>query len=658
MKKTFFISLLVNLISLSAFSQIVAPVHWSFTSNNLGNNEYELVFTANIDKPWHLYSQKIDEQPPATLFTFTENTNFELIGIVEETESVEVYDPNFEMMIRYFSEKAVFKQKVKIAENSLTTIQGVIEFMCCDDTRCLPPTEIDFSFKDLGNGQTNNQETQISKLEETQNSIGDSESTSKTLWVFFFIALMSGFVGVLTPCVYPMIPLTVSFFMNNSKNKTQAKTNALVFGLSIIIIYTFIGVLVSVLFGADSIKSVSSHWITNTIFFLLFAVFSASFFGLFEFVLPTKLTNKSDQKADKGGFIGAFFMALTLVLVSFSCTAPFVGGILVEASTGSIIMPAVGMFGFSLAFALPFTLLAFFPSFMGKLPKSGGWLNSVKVVLGFIILALGFKFLLVPNQALNLGLSREFFIAIWIVLFTLMGFYLLGKIKFAHDSDVNHLSVPRLFFVVATFTFVIYLLPGMIGAPLKVISGFLPVESSFNIVELIRKNQTVVVSATPKTEICEEPKYADILHLPHGLQGYFDYEQGMACAKKLNKPVMLDFKGHSCTNCKVMEKNVWSDPEVLKRLSEDYIIIALYVDERTEMDESDWIMSKTDGKLKKTIGKKNADLQVENFRVNAQPFYALVDHDGNKLVEPTAFDLNVDRFIEFLDKGKTEFKNR
>lgn len=360
MKKTFFISLLVNLISLSAFSQIVAPVHWSFTSNNLGNNEYELVFTANIDKPWHLYSQKIDEQPPATLFTFTENTNFELIGIVEETESVEVYDPNFEMMIRYFSEKAVFKQKVKIAENSLTTIQGVIEFMCCDDTRCLPPTEIDFSFKDLGNGQTNNQETQISKLEETQNSIGDSESTSKTLWVFFFIALMSGFVGVLTPCVYPMIPLTVSFFMNNSKNKTQAKTNALVFGLSIIIIYTFIGVLVSVLFGADSIKSVSSHWITNTIFFLLFAVFSASFFGLFEFVLPTKLTNKSDQKADKGGFIGAFFMALTLVLVSFSCTAPFVGGILVEASTGSIIMPAVGMFGFSLAFALPFTLLAFF----------------------------------------------------------------------------------------------------------------------------------------------------------------------------------------------------------------------------------------------------------------------------------------------------------
>lgn len=661
MKKTFFISLLVSLISLSAFSQIEEPVHWKFTSNDLGNNEYELVFTADIDEPWHLYSQKIEQQPPATLFTFAENANVEYIGIVEETESIEVFDPNFDLMIRYFSHHAVFTQKVKMADNSLSTIKGTIEFMSCDDTRCLPPTEIDFEFKDLGNGSVNSMANQTNdKVLETGNASDNSASDgeNKSLWVFFFIALMSGFVGVLTPCVYPMIPMTVSFFMNNTKNKLQAKTNAMVFGLSIIIIYTFIGVLVSVLFGSDSIKSVSSHWITNTIFFLLFAVFSASFFGLFEFILPTKLTNKSDQQADKGGLIGAFFMALTLVLVSFSCTAPFVGGILVEASTGSIIMPAVGMFGFSLAFALPFTLLALFPSFMGKLPKSGGWLNSVKVVLGFVILALGLKFLLVPNQALGLGLTREFFIAIWIVLFTLLGFYLLGKIKFAHDSDVNHLSVPRLFFVIVTFTFVVYLVPGMIGAPLKAISGFLPTESSFNIVELIGKNQTVSASVNPKSEICEEPKYGDILHLPHGLQGYFDYEQGMACAKKLNKPVMLDFKGHSCTNCKVMEKNVWSDPEVLKRLSEDYVIIALYVDDRTEMDESDWVTSNVDGKLKKTIGKKNADFQVEKYRMNAQPFYVLVDHDGNQLVEPRAFDLSVEGFADFLDKGKAEFENK
>lgn len=660
MKKTFFISLLISLISMSAYSQVEQPVHWSFTSKNLGNNEYELIFTADIDEPWHMYSQKIEMQPPATLFTFAENANVEFIGIVEETESIEVYDPNFEMMIRYFSHQGVFTQKVRIIGNSLTTIKGTIEFMSCDDTKCLPPTEIDFEFKDLGTGTADNAKSPETKTVETQNSVGDPDTNSsdKSLWVFFFIALMSGFVGVLTPCVYPMIPMTVTFFMNSSKNKIQAKTNAMVYGLSIIIIYTFIGVLVSVLFGSDSIKSVSSHWITNTIFFLLFAIFSASFFGLFEFVLPSKLTNKSDQQADKGGIIGAFFMALTLVLVSFSCTAPFVGGILVEASTGSIIMPAVGMFGFSLAFALPFTLLALFPSWMGKLPKSGGWLNSVKVVLGFIILALGLKFLLVPNQALGWGLSREFFIAIWIVLFTLLGFYLLGKIKFSHDSDVNHISVPRLFLVIATFTFVVYLIPGMIGAPLKAISGFLPTESSFDLVELIGKNQTVGVSAAPKSEICEEPKYGDILHLPHGLQGYFDYEQGMACAKKLNKPVMLDFKGHSCTNCKVMEKNVWSDPEVLKRLSEDYVIIALYVDDRTEMEEADWVTSKIDGKLKKTIGKKNADFQVEKYRVNAQPYYVLVDHEGNQLVEPRAFDLSVSGFVEFLDKGKAEFGKR
>jgi len=660
MKKTFFISLLISLISMSAFSQIEEPVHWSFTSKNLGNNEYELIFTADIDEPWHMYSQKIEMQPPATLFTFAENTNVEFIGIVEETESIEVFDPNFDLMIRYFSHKGVFTQKVKIIGNSLTTIKGSIEFMSCDDTKCLPPTDIDFEFKDLGTQTTDIAKSSATKGNVIQNSIGNSDSGSsdKSLWVFFFIALMSGFVGVLTPCVYPMIPMTVTFFMNSSKNKIQAKTNAMVYGLSIIIIYTFIGVLVSVLFGSDSIKSVSSHWITNTIFFLLFTVFAASFFGLFEFVLPSKLTNKSDQQADKGGIIGAFFMALTLVLVSFSCTAPFVGGILVEASTGSIIMPAVGMFGFSLAFALPFTLLALFPSWMGKLPKSGGWLNSIKVVLGFVILALGLKFLLVPNQALGWGLTREFFIAIWIVLFTLLGFYLLGKIKFAHDSDVNHISVPRLFLVIATFTFVVYLIPGMIGAPLKAISGFLPTESSFDLVELIGKNQTVGVSVNPKSEICEEPKYGDILHLPHGLQGYFDYEQGMACARKLNKPVMLDFKGHSCTNCKVMEKNVWSDPEVLRRLSEDYVIIALYVDDRTEMEESDWVTSNVDGKVKKTIGKKNADLQVEKYRVNAQPYYVLVDNEGKQLVDPRAFDLSVSGFVEFLDKGKTEFEKR
>lgn len=650
--KTFILGILL-LASQFGMTQILEPVIWSFSHNDLGNKEYELVFTADIDSPWHLYSQKIEMQPPATLFVFEENANVEFIGKVIETESVEVFDPNFDMMIRYFSDQAVFTQKIKIIEGNSAVIKGTVEFMSCDDTKCLPPTELDYKFV-IGEKQI------VAKAAvEEPITTTDDDTDNKSLIVFFFIAFGAGLLGLLTPCVYPMIPMTVTFFMNSSGgSKIKSRTNAIVFGLSIILIYTLIGVLVTVLFGADSIKMVSSHWITNTIFFLLFTFFAASFFGMFELILPASLTNKSDKQVDKGGFIGSFFMALTLVLVSFSCTAPFVGGILVEAATGSFIKPIVGMFGFSLAFALLFTFLAFFPSLLSKLPQSGGWLNSVKVVLGFIILALGTKFLLVPNQALGWDISREFFIAIWIVLFTLLGLYLLGKIKFAHDSPVNFISVPRLALIVATFTFVVYLIPGLIGAPLKAVSGFLPVESSFDLVELIGKRSGGAAVTNPKSEICEEPKYGDILHLPHGLQGYFDYEQGMACAKKLNKPVMLDFKGHACTNCKVMEKNVWSDPEVLKRLSEDYVVIALYVDDRTKLPESEWVTSPRDGKVKNTIGKINADLQIIKYGVNAQPFYVLVDYDGNSLVPPRAFDLDVDEYVDFLDKGLEEFKKR
>lgn len=628
-------------------SQILEPVTWNFSQKALGNNEFELVFTAKIDKPWHLYSQKIEMQPPATLFVFENNADFELIGKVIESESIEVFDPNFEIMIRYFSNQAIFTQKVKLLNEKSATIKGYIEFMSCDDARCLPPAEKEFTFV-------------IGDSEIEKNMVEDTSSAKDTgsLWIFFIIALGAGFVGVLTPCVYPMIPMTVTFFMNNSKNKFQAKINALFFGFSIIVIYTFIGVLVSVLFGSDAIKDVSSHWITNTIFFLLFAVFAASFFGLFEFVLPSSLTNKSDKKADKGGLIGTFFMALTLVLVSFSCTAPFVGGILVEAASGSILKPIVGMFGFSLAFALPFSTLALFPSWLGNLPKSGGWLNSVKVVLGFIILALGMKFLLVPNEILKWGITREFYIAVWIVLFTLMGFYLLGKIKFAHDSDISHIGVFRLLLIIATFTFVVYLIPGLFGAPLKPIAGFLPSDSSFNLIEIISKNKVNTVMIETESEICEEPKYNDLFTLPYGLKGYFDYEQGLRCAKKLNKPIFLDFKGHACTNCKVMEKNVWSNPEVLKRLKEDYVVIALYVDDPTKLNESDWITSSVDGKVKKTIGKKNADLQIEKFGVNAQPYYVLVDHQGNQLIPPRAFSLNIDEYIAFLDKGLEVFNSR
>ncbi|MBE9480548.1 MAG: thioredoxin family protein [Bacteroidetes bacterium] len=673
--------ILVLVLNLIGFSQILEPVKWEFSSRKISENEAELIFTAKIENKWHLYSQDIPMTPPATTFTFSENGKYELIGEVTESESIEEYDSNFEMNLKYFSDKAIFKQKIKLLSGSPFTIKGFVTFMCCDNTRCLPPTDVDFEFKFSGIeqafadskpqepekvkdiGKDYESELKEEKSEELiresiKISTTASESRSESLWIFFIIALLAGFVGALTPCVYPMIPMTVTFFMNSSKNKIRAKTNALFYGLSIIVIYTFIGVLVTVLFGSESIKNISSNWITNIIFFLLFTVFAASFFGLFEFVLPSSLTNKSDKQADKGGLIGTFFMALTLVLVSFSCTAPFVGGILVEASTGSIIKPTIGMFGFSLAFALPFTVLAFFPSWLNKLPKSGGWLNSVKVVLGFIILALGMKFLLVPNQALGWGITREFFIAVWIVLFTLLGFYLLGKIKFAYDSDINYIGVPRLLLIIITFTFVVYLIPGMFGAPLKAVSGFLPSESSFNLIEIISKSKGSAVSSDYKSNICEEPKYADLFKLPHGLQGYFDYEQGLACAEELNKPILLDFKGHACANCKVMEKTVWSDPEVLKRLSEDYVIIALYVDDRTELPESEWVTSTVDGKVKKTIGRKNTDFQISRFNVNAQPYYVLLDHNEGLLVEPRAYDKDIDEFVDFLDNGVREFEKR
>ena len=678
MKKLAIAGLLLILLPLYTFTQILEPVTWSFKVEQTSPEEATLLMTATIEEGWHLYSQDIPEGGPLpTIFEFEKSPNYSLIGKVEEPESITEYDPNFEMTLKFFDGKPVFKQKIKVLSKESFTITGYLEFMCCDDTKCLPPDDVDFTFKIKGNAAavagdkpaetttpqketTTQPEKHQTKelLEEFETDPIEMESESG-LWTFFVIALLAGFAGALTPCVYPMIPMTVTFFMSSSKTKFGSRMNALFYGLSIIVIYTFVGVLVSVLFGSDAIKDVSSNWITNVVFFLLFTVFAASFFGLFEIVLPSKLTNKSDKQVDKGGLIGTFFMALTLVLVSFSCTAPFIGGILVEASSGSIFMPTIGMFGFSIAFALPFTILAFFPSLLGKMPKSGGWLNSVKVVLGFVILAFGMKFLLVPNQALGWGLTRELFIAIWIVLFTLMGLYLMGKIKFSHDSDVKFISVPRLFWIIATFTFVIYLLPGMIGAPLRSVSAFLPAESSFNLIEIIGESGSGPATSTYETVLCEAPKHGDKFKLPHGLKGYFDYEQGMKCAKELNKPVLIDFTGHGCVNCKVMERSVWPDDEVMKRLREDYIIIALYVDDRTELPEEEWITSTVDGKVKKTIGKNNANFQVERYNVNAQPYYVLLDTNEEMLVQPRAFDQDVDGFVEFLDKGKEAFyKNK
>ena len=676
MKKVIHFFLGCILIPLFSFSQVLDPVKWTFKVEQNKPDEATLLIIAKADKGWHVYSQDIPKGGPIpTSFTFTKSKDYELIGKVTEPTPIEQHDPNFEMTLKFFSDKVVFKQKIKVLTNKDFTITGSLEYMCCDDKQCLPPNEVTYTFNVKGNPEAVSQETpsvtattvkqdsadtiKANPVTVSQTEVKVTQPASEdngSLWLFFIIALGVGFAGALTPCVYPMIPMTVSFFMSSSKSKAGAKINALFYGVSIIVIYTFIGVLVTLLFGPDFIKNVSSHWVTNLVFFLLFVTFAASFFGLFEIVLPSKLTNKADKQVDKGGLIGTFFMALTLVLVSFSCTAPFIGGILVEAATGSILKPVVGMFGFSLAFALPFTILAFFPSLLSKMPKSGGWLNSFKIVVGFLILAFGMKFLNVPNQALDWGITREVFVAVWIVLFTLMGFYLLGKISFSHDSPVQHIGVLRLLLIILTFTFVVYLLPGMIGSPLKAVSGFMPSESSFNLIEIIGSNKGNAAPAENKSPLCEEPKHGDLFKLPLGINGYFDFEQGLRCAKKLNKPILIDFTGHGCVNCKMMEKNVWPDPEVLRRLRDDYIMVALYVDDRTELPESEWITSTVDGQVKKTIGKKNVDFEISRFNVNAQPYYVLMDTSGNVLTAPRAYDLDVDSFVKFLDTGLENFR--
>ncbi len=695
MKKT---SILISIILLSvnfAFSQIFEPVKWSFQSKELGNNEVELVITASIENNWHLYSQDVPEGGPTkTIFYFYGMKGFEVVdksaSIVEEESykregeidymihfnepaGHEENDPIFKMMLKTFEDEAIFTKKLKLTNTEPLNISGYVYFGACDDKTCIPPnddSEFSFSFNgqkteeaattgtnDVSNGEHKGTYQILADMSIMESASLD-EISNKSLWQLFIFSILAGLAAILTPCVFPMIPMTVSFFMK--EKKSQGKKEAVFFGLSIIAIYTVIGTLIAVTLGVNFANWLSTHWVPNVLFFLIFVFFAASFFGMFEIVLPSWMINKSDAKADKGGYTGAFFMAFTLVLVSFSCTGPLVGAILVKAATGAWIEPIVGMLGFSFAFALPFAIFAFFPSMMNKLPKSGGWLNSVKVVLGFIELALGLKFLSIADQTYHWGiLDREVYLAFWIIIFVLMGFYLLGKIKFAHDSDVKHIGVPRLFLVIVTFTFVMYLIPGMFGAPLKALSGYLPPMTTidFDIDRISRENAMAASGVEQESSICETPKYHEFLHLPHGIQGYYDYEQGLACAKKLNKPVFVDFTGHGCVNCREMEANVWSDPRVIKRLKEDYVVISLYVDDKTRVDESEWVMSSVDGKLKKSIGKIYADLQIHNFNINAQPYYVLLGHKGELLAKPHAYDLDVDKYVRFLDEGIENFKN-
>ena len=639
-------------------AEVLTPVQWKISTEKISDDEIVITYQASIEEHWHLYSQHIDMAPPATTFEFEKNTGYELIGEIIESKSIEEFDKNFDMVLRYFSHEATFTAKIRLLTSEKVVVKGYLNYMVCDDTRCLPPTdeEFEFVFNDTKSASVA-QEENVEELSETKNDLtGEGENS---LWGFFWLSFVFGLAGILTPCVFPMIPMTVSFFMKGGENKAKGRMEATIYGISIVAIYVFIGSVLAVVAGPGIANFLSTHWLPNILFFVIFIFFAASFFGMFEIVMPHWIVNKSTANEDKGGFIGPIFMALTLVLVSFSCTGPIVGTILVESAGGQFLKPIIGMLGFSLAFALPFTGFAFFPQYLDKLPKSGGWLNSVKVVLGFLELALGLKFLSMADQTYHWGLlDREVYLALWIVIFTLMGIYLLGKLKFAHDSDLPYLGVPRLFLAIATFAFVMYMIPGMWGAPLKALSGYMPPMTSqdFDINKIVRNNAGSGGGAHVSQELCETPKYADDLHLPHGLEGYFDYDQALACAKEQNKPIFIDFTGHACVNCREMEANVWSDPKVLAMLRNDFIVTALYVDDKESLPEEDWVVSEYDGKTKKTIGAKFADMQIAKYNVNAQPYYVLLNPDGEMLVQPKAYDLNVDNYIKFLKAGLKNHK--
>ncbi|MDP4679779.1 MAG: thioredoxin family protein [Cyclobacteriaceae bacterium] len=653
------------LFSINSIGQIRQPASWTHESSKMEVNagdEIELIFRVKLEPTWHLYSADLDPEigPLPTVFEYTEDPSYELVGDIIQNGIHEEYDSIWEAYITYFSETAEFRQKVKILSSDVK-ISGKYEYQVCTtvDGICIAG-EDEFSF-DLNKGAKS-----VGSIDHTNKfevvidySKGDSSAdTPESLWGFAIIAFLAGLAGLLTPCVFPMIPMTVTFFSHDNSKRSASIRNALIYGISIIAIYTIAGTIVAKVNGPEFANWLSTHWLPNIFFFVIFVFFALSFLGLFEIVLPSSWVNKVDQQADKGGLYGAFFMAFTLVLVSFSCTGPIVGSILVESAGGQILKPIVGMFSFSLAFAIPFTLFAIFPEWLSSLPKSGGWLNSVKVVLGFLELALGLKFLSVADQVYHWGLlDREIYLALWIVIFALIGFYLLGKIRLPHDSVLEKIGVPRLILAIVSFAFVTYLIPGMFGAPLKGLAGYLPPMAThdYNLPQLIAESNGS--STLNQNGLCEEPKYAEMLHFPHGIKGYFDLDQAIKCAKKQNKPIFIDFTGHGCVNCREMETRVWSDPEVLKRLKNDYVMVALYIDEKTELPESDWYTSSFDNKVKKTIGKQNADFQISQFNNNAQPYYVLMDHNRMLITKPKAYDLSVKNFVEYLDTGKRKFQS-
>jgi len=675
MKKLLFI-----LIAFLAFgtvnSQILDPAKWTSKIEKKSETNYVLVFDAVIENDWHLYSQFTPDGGPLPLEIAFKNQkgNFNLVGKAKESKTRTAFNDIFEVNETFFEKKAQIRQEIVITNPKLTEIKVDFNYQVCKEV-CInveknftfkvpairrnsvvvTPTIVDVTPVDTALIDTtvaNVNEIKITKPAVKEVAVADSKPTEQRgLWSIFFIAFLSGFAALLTPCVFPMIPMTVSFFTKQSKTKAKGISNAIIYGVSIIFIYVVLGLLVTWIFGADALNALSTNVWFNIIFFIILVTFAASFLGAFEIMLPNSWANKVDSQADRGGIIGILFMALALAIVSFSCTGPIVGTLLVEAASKGGIAPVVGMFGFSLALALPFMLFAMFPGWLNSLPKSGGWLNTVKVVLGFLELALAFKFLSNADLVLQLHLlEREVFLAIWIAIFGTLAFYLFGKITLPHDSPMTHISVGRLSFGLVVLAFTIYLIPGLWGAPLKVISGFPPPmtysESPYGVGNSKGGSNT-------SAQILPEGAHLG----PHDLIAFEDYDKGVAYAKSVNKPILLDFTGYACVNCRKMEDYVWSDPAVLKILQDEVVLISLYVDSKKELPKNEQYISKETGKEIISIGNKWSDFQITKFKANAQPYYIILDTEGTMLSnKPESYNSDIDQYKAWLREGIDRFK--
>lgn len=643
--------LLAVVLPLSAqFSQ---PVNWKFESEQKGENIYEIRATGTFTTPgWHMYDLTDYGQsgPNSTVFTVTG----EGVKPLDEPHLLSkvniAYDDVFKMDIGTCEGKVIIAQTVELDGGRSADVEVNVEWQCCNDENCLPPADESATLSLKGS------------VGEAAPADGPQGSGRSGLLALILEAILWGFAMLLTPCVFPMVPMTVSFFIKGSENKAQGRFKAFMYGLFIVLLYTVpICVIIGLtwLLGGDSVTAdifnwLATHWLPNILFFIIFMLFAASFFGAFEITLPSKWVNSSDKKSDGKGLGGVFFLALTLVLVSFSCTGPIVGTVLIKSTQGEFWTPMVTMLAFSVAFALPFALLAFFPSMLKNLPKSGGWLNAVKVVLGFIEIALGFKFLSTADQTYHWHLlDREIYLAIWIVVFSLLGLYLLGKIRFANDSPVEHLTVPRLALAITVFSFVVYMVPGMWGAPLKGLSGYLPPITTQDFVLDPVQAGGPVSEVTPGQSAGSAPsrKYSDFLEMPYGIEAFFDYDEARAYAQETGKPLFIDFTGHGCVNCREMETRVWSDPRALKMLKQDYVVCSLFADDKKVVDEADWVTT-GDGKVLKSLGKINSHFALERFNVNAQPYYAILNPATEEHKMPSrGYNLDVEEFVKFLEGG-------